>query len=105
MDNTKEIAEQIFKFPIQPPIFYNLGVEDSQTKDIADKNHDLFIQNIIGSITLHGIEHLYGHRNVIELTSNQLDDIKAYTRSYGYELNILTTDNKIYVHFTPYKKK
>lgn len=86
-DNTFLVAKSIYSYNIQPPNFYKLGLEDDETLDIAEKQgFDSYVQGLLTIITMHGVEILYGHKDITKLTQTQIDTIKSYTRSYGYNL-------------------
>lgn len=88
MDNTEEIAQIIFTKPPGAVNSNNLSLED-ETSYIAEQTGvEPFILNILRLITLHGIKILYGHTNILMLTKEQVDLIKEYTRSYGYNIKI-----------------
>lgn len=99
-DNTREIAEQIFSKQPGDAKSIDLELDESTVEFIQDKNelHD-YIRDIISMITLHGIEILYGHRDLMSLTDSQLFMIKRYTRSYGFELNIKIEESSIMIAF------
>jgi len=89
-DNTKEIAHEIFSKPPQPPNFIQLQLEE-QTAQIACKaDAHNFINEILNEIlfviTSHGIKYLYGHKNLLALSDKQIEKIKEYVRSYGYNV-------------------
>lgn len=104
-DNTRYIAEQIFNNPPATINSIDLELDDSTIDFIECENVSLhnYIRDIISMITLHGIEILYGHRNIMSLSDNQLFVIKQYTRSYGFELNIKIEDHTIIVTFDKIK--
>lgn len=100
-DNTKEIAQQIFNR--SPSDLNSIDLEmDKSTIDFIE-NEKVFLHNhirdIISMITLHGIEILYGHRNIMSLTEEQLFLVKRYTRSYGFQLNIKIEQDTIMISF------
>lgn len=92
-DNLDEIAEQIFTKPYKKPNSIQLELEEI-TSDIAFKyGIESFISNILYIITLKGARILYGNDiDLLSLTEKQLDTIKMYVNSYGY--NLLISDNK-----------
>jgi hypothetical protein len=100
-DNTRYIAEQIFTRPPGGANSIDLEMDEStidfiEKKDILLQN---YIRDIISMITLHGIEILYGHRNIVNLSDEKLVLIKQYTRSYGFELTIKVEGVNIIVAF------
>lgn len=101
IDNTKDIAWEIFKNSPGLPNSIDLQLDES-TIDFIENGNDLAncIKNIISSITLHGIEILYGHKNIYLLSNDDLILIKQYTRSYGYELHANINFDEIKITFT-----
>lgn len=94
MDNSLEIAKTIFNHTIQKPKTYNFQLEDQETYEIAEKQgFEEYIQGFLSIITLHGVEILYGHRNFNKLTESELDTVKMYVRSYGYNLTQIPNDS------------
>lgn len=100
-DNTRDIAEQIFtKLPGEPNSI-DLEMDESTIDFIETEKVSLhnYIRDIISMITLHGIEILYRHRNIMDLSDEQLMLVKKYTRSYGFELSIHIDDKTITIGF------
>lgn len=100
-DNTKYIAEQIYGNLPKPKNSINLQLEE-ETANIANNNHtpmSVFIENIIATITLHGVNILYGHRNILELNESQFLKINEYVESYGYTIIRKVNDNKLIISF------
>lgn len=86
IDNTREIAEQIFTKPPCPADSIKLYLEE-QTSDLATRtNTERFINEILSVITMHGIDILYGHRDLSAITIEQADKVYAYVRSFGYDV-------------------
>lgn len=86
IDNIQEIAEGIFSRPPGLPNSIQLQLEDV-TADIAEQEGiDNFVFNILYLITFRGIEILFGHKKVHDLTEKQYRLLNDYTRSYGYRL-------------------
>ena len=100
-DNTKEIAEQIFNKPPGNLNSIDLEMDESTIDFIESEKGSLhnYIRDIISTITLHGIEILYGHRNIMSLTEEQLFLVKRYIRSYGFELSVKIEENTILIGF------
>lgn len=100
-DNTKEIAQQIFNRPPGNLNSIDLEMDESTIDFIENENVSLhnYIRDMISMITLHGIEILYGHRNIMSLTEEQLFLVKRYTISYGFQLNIKIEEDTIMVSF------
>lgn len=100
-DNTRYIAEEIYKKPPGAPNSIDLELDESTIDFIENENVSLhnYIRDIISVITLHGIEILYGHRNIMNLSDEQLFLVKQYTRSYGFELKIKIEDRTIIIGF------
>lgn len=82
-DNTREVAMQIFSLPPSEPNTISLGIEN----EINTGNTNL-IRDVVSLITLHGIEYLFHHRNIMTLTEEQFLLVKRYTRSYGFDINV-----------------
>lgn len=100
-DNTRYIAEQIFNNPPGHPNSIDLQLDDS-TLDFArnqEYESDKLIRDILSVITLHGVEILYGHRNIMLLNEESVLLLKRFTRSYGYDLNINIQDTTITISF------
>jgi hypothetical protein len=95
-DNLDEIAEQIFTRPYKEPNSIQLELEEI-TSDIAFKyGIRSFISNILYIITLKGARILYGDNiNLLSLTDYQLNIIKNYVKSYGYNLVISDNQNEV----------
>lgn len=98
-DNTREIAYNIFSKPPGKKNSIQLQLED-RTADIANKKGvDLFIVNILSIITMHGVEILFGHRQLLQLTESNFNLLQQYVNSYGYHINKRIENNKIIVNF------
>jgi hypothetical protein len=91
MDNISEIVEGIFSQPPKEENSIQLQLEDEETSRIAEESGvDEFVFNILCLITLGGIEYLFGHKNILELTESQFNYIQEYVRSYGYHIVLQT---------------
>lgn len=103
-DNTRYIAEQIFTKPPGEPNSIDLQLDDSTVNFIEDEGYipHNFIRDVLSVITLHGVEILFGHKNIMMLSESDLLLVKRYTRSYGYELNIKVEDRTIMIGFEKY---
>jgi hypothetical protein len=103
-DNTRDIAEQIFTRPPGTPNSIDLSLDDSSVDFMQENqiNVNVYIRDVISMITLHGVEILYGHKNIMSLTDDQLLTIKKYTRSYGYDMKVNVENNTIVISFTKY---
>lgn len=103
-DNTRDIAEQIFTRPPGDPNSIDLSLDDSSVDFIEENqiNVNVYIRDIISMITLHGVEILYGHKNIMSLTEDQILTIKKYTRSYGYDMKVKFEDGTIMISFVKY---
>ena len=104
-DNTRHIAEAIFTRAPGPKNSIDLSIEDPHTSEIARSSGiDNFTNTILSLITFHGIYILFGHKNLLLLTDSQIDLIKEYTKSYGYELkyNVDTILETINIYFEKY---
>jgi predicted nucleic acid-binding protein len=102
-DNLEEIAQQIFTKQYGPPNSIELQLEEV-TCDIALKyGIENFISNILCIITIKGVKILYGEdTNILLLTESQLNTIKMYVRSYGYDLSI--SNDKMDISKIKFKK-
>lgn len=88
LDNTRYIAEQIFSQPPRPPKTIQLQLEE-QTADLGIKSTEgiqVFIYKIVGLITYHGVEILYGHKDLSLLTEKEYIRIREYVNSFGYDI-------------------
>lgn len=103
-DNTRYIAEQIFSKPPGEPNSIDLSLDESTVDFMENEgyNNHAFIRDIISVISLHGVEILFGHRNIMILTEDELFLLKRYIRSYGYELKIKIEDRTIFIAFEKY---
>lgn len=103
-DNTRYIAEQIFSRPPGEPNSIDLQLDDSTVDFIETEGYipHNFIRDVLSVITLHGVEILFGHRNVMNLSEDELNLLKRYTRSYGYELKIKIEGRMVIVSFEKY---
>lgn len=103
-DNTRDIAEQIFNTPPGVPNSIDLQLDDSTVDFIENEGYvpHNFIRDVLSVITLHGVEILFGHKNIILLSDSDLSLLKKYTRSYGYELNVKIEDRTIMIGFEKY---
>lgn len=87
-DNIIEIAQAIFSRPPGQPNSVQLQLEDD-TADLAHKNCvEDFVFQVLYLITFNGIEKLYGHKNVKQLTEQQFIHVGDYVKSYGYTLTV-----------------
>lgn len=101
IDNTRSIAEQIFTKRPQPKNSIQLQLEE-QTSEIAltdPLGAERFVMNIIGMITMHGVDILYGHKNILSLSDNQINLLQEYTCSYGYKIITKVEGNNLLVGF------
>jgi hypothetical protein len=101
IDNTRSIAEQIFTKRLQPKNSIQLQLEE-QTYDMAltdPVGAERFVMNIIGMITMHGVDILFGHRNILSLTENQINLLQEYTYSYGYKIITKVEGNNLLIGF------
>lgn len=84
LDNINEIAEGIFKSQPSPANSIQLQFEE-QTADFAQQDgYENFLFNILFLITLRGVEILYGHRDILQLTKRQYTKLNEYVNSFGY---------------------
>jgi hypothetical protein len=100
-DNTRYIAEQIFSKSPGEENSINLQLDESTVDFMENEgyNKNRFIQDIISMITLHGVQILFGHKNVRKLTEDQIFLIKQYTRSYGFNMILKADANKVMIEF------
>lgn len=103
-DNTRDIAEQIFNKPPGEPNSIDLQLDDSTIDFIENEGYlpHCFIRDVLSVITFYGVEILFGHKNILELSEEDLSLIKRYTRSYGYELSVNVEDRTIMIGFKKY---
>lgn len=100
-DNTYELAQQIFTKPPQKPFSIQLFFEE-ETSHLAQKTDiDNFINEVLFLITLHGIEILFGHKNLKCLTEENICLIKQYIHSYGYDVILKDENMKDTIRFIP----
>jgi hypothetical protein len=87
IDNTREIAFQIFSRPPQAQNTIQLDLEE-ETADIArSEGVDRFVFNILSIIIMHGVELLFGHRDILRLSEKNFALLQEYTNSFGYRIN------------------
>lgn len=98
-DNTREIAEMIFRKPPGKKNSIQLQLEEHTANIANNQGIDLFIINILSLITLHGVEILFGHRQILQLTEKDFNLIQEYVMSYGYKINKRALDNKLIINF------
>jgi hypothetical protein len=103
-DNTRDIAEQIFNKSPGAPNSIDLQLDDSTVDFIENEGYvpHNFIKDVLSVITLHGVEILFGHKNIILLSEDDLFLLKKYIRSYGYELSVKIEDRTIMIGFEKY---
>lgn len=89
-DNLKEIAQAIYGRPSGDPNTVQLQLDE----ETYNENGGSVIFEILYLITYYGIQILYGNVKITELTRDQFENVKRYVRSYGYNLIVLTEDNK-----------
>lgn len=100
-DNTRYIAEQIFSKPPGTPNSINLQLDETTVDFVQSDNVDInkLILQIVSTITLHGVEILFGHKNLLELSENDLFLLKRYVLSYGYEMKVKIDNSVLRVGF------
>jgi hypothetical protein len=91
MDNINEIVEKLFsKHPLDEN---SIQLElDEESSFIALEDFDNYIFELMCLITLGGIEYLFGHRNLLQLTEDQFNLLNLYIKSIGYKIIIKTND-------------
>lgn len=84
-----EIVESIFSKPPGEKSSIELQLEDV-TAEIAERGFiEQFIFNILFLITYKGMKKLYGNdKEIITLTESEVELLKEYVRSYGYDMII-----------------
>ena len=86
-DNTGLIAFEIFSKPPKPRNSIQLSLEE-ETSEIAQSDGvDHFVFNILTIIIMHGVEILFGHRNILRLTEKNFNLLQEYTNSFGYKIH------------------
>ena len=98
-DNTREIAEQIFSKPPGEPNTIDLSFHESTIDFIKPGEIHDYIRDIISIITMHGVKILFGHKNVMMLTEDQIFLVKKYTRSYGFDMTFKVEGSTIMIGF------
>jgi hypothetical protein len=103
-DNTRNIADQIFSKLPGVPNSIDLQLDNSSIDFMENEGYipQSFIRDVLSVITLYGVEILFGHKNIILLSEDELSLLKQYTRSYGYELNVKIEDKTIMIGFEKY---
>jgi len=104
-DNTRGIAERIFNNPPGEPNSINLQLDESTIDFIARNgyNPSNIITEMLTMITLHGVELLFGHKNILLLSDNDVFLLKRYVRSYGFELKVrLESPTLLVIGFNKY---
>lgn len=89
MDNINKIVEKLFSELPKEENSIILQLEEETYFKIKDE-YDNYMFDILCLITLGGIEYLYGHRNILELTESQFDNISRYIKSINYKIKIET---------------
>lgn len=98
-DNTRNIAFEIF---CKEPLHKNaiqLELEESCTNLHPGENIEEVVFEILTMITFHGIEILFGHKNIAILTNDQFDLLQKYTNSYGYKIVHMIKDGSLLISF------
>lgn len=103
-DNTKEIAEQIFNRPPGEPNSIDLQLDDGTIDFMREEGYEMnkFVRDILSMITIHGVEILFGHRNIMMLSDDDVFLLKRYIRSYGYELKVKRVSTGVMIEFEKY---
>jgi hypothetical protein len=99
VDNVHQIAQAIFSKPPGPPKSVQLQLEELTSHIAEEEGVEKFICNILCILTITGIQILYGHKNILLLTSAQYDELCDYVQSYGYTLEVYANDTM----FTPWE--
>lgn len=93
MDNIDEIAEAIFSNPPGAPHSIQLQLEEVTAQMAEQQGVENFIFNILCLLTFKGMERLYGHKNIMNLTETEFQTVQSYVASYGYKLEINANDS------------
>jgi hypothetical protein len=93
MDNLDDIAELVYKSSPQAPNTIQLQLDDLTAEIAESEGVENFVFNILCLITFKGIEILYGHDNVMNLTERQYEKVCQYVQSYGYTLCVYANDS------------
>ena len=97
-DNTIYIAEAIFSKPPGEKGSIDLGIEDPETINNYSNDPVLFTNEILTKITMYGVYILYGHSDITLLTERNVNLIREYTLSYGYDIRY-EIEEKIMIEF------
>lgn len=89
-DNLREIAEAIYSKPPGEKNTVQLQLEE-QTYNESGK---YIVFEILYLITYYGIRILYGDIKITDLSRDQMELVKRYVRSYGYDLIVLNENNE-----------
>lgn len=101
-DNTYQIAKNIFSNTIKPSKFYSLQLHEISRTFAEEQGVNEYIQGILSIITIHGIEIVYGHRDLNKLKESEIDNIKLYVKSYGYSLDQIQDNGYLKWVFTAF---
>lgn len=88
-DNIHEIVERLFSELPREENSIQLQLEE-ESYFIAREDYSNYIFELMCLITLGGIEFLYGHRNIMNLTETQFNIINSYIKSIGYSIVLET---------------
>ena len=102
--NLRAIARAIFSEPPRPPGSFGLELEDDLPPGISPRHH---INRVLTYFLLHGIATRWGNIALKELGGAELEVIRQYVRSIGYELELdLESDpGHLLVDFTPGERR
>jgi hypothetical protein len=99
-DNTRDIAVQIFSSEPMDSCAIQLQLEETCAQQAQTKEEiDDLIFDILVTITFHGIEMLYNHRDITKLSKTEFELVQTYTKSYGYMITSQVKDNKLLIGF------
>lgn len=91
-DNLDELAEHIFLNVPGNPCSIELQLEE-QTADIAQQQGVAdFVFNILYLLTFKGMQILFGHNNINQLTRRDYEYLQKYVNSYGYRLEVYANE-------------
>ena len=82
----EDIAYKIFTKPPKERCMIELHLEEETARLAQEGNVDDFIFNILSIITFKGVEILFGHKNILALTEDNIRLLQKYVNSYGYEI-------------------
>jgi hypothetical protein len=85
-NSPEDIAYKIFSKPPKGRCMIQLHLEEDTARLAQETDVDEFIFNILSIITFKGVEILFGHKNILALTDENVRLLQEYVNSYGYEI-------------------